>query len=118
MLGLQWFEAISFGMGSGNIITLTPKCKEISPKAVRNYEVFVPLVRCYLLSYPKVGSGWRNLPNRRVMRPSAYLSTDAFSQFTGVTRENQGNYALRGNHNKQGPFSESGARIWGAQVKG
>jgi hypothetical protein len=23
-----------------------------------------------------------------------YLSTDAFSQFTGVTRENQGNYAL------------------------
>jgi hypothetical protein len=35
-----------------------------------------------------------------------------------VTRKNQGNYALRGNHNKQGPFSESGARIWGAQVKG
>jgi hypothetical protein len=48
----------------------------------------------------------------------SYLSTDAFSQFTGVTLENQGNYALRGNHNKQGPFSESGARIWGPWVKG
>ena len=41
-----------------------------------------------------------------------YLSTDAFR------RENQGNYALRGNHSKQGPFGESGARIWEAQVKG
>jgi hypothetical protein len=30
-----------------------------------------------------------------------------------VTRENQGNYALRGSHNKQGPFGESGARILG-----
>ena len=27
-----------------------------------------------------------------------------------VRGENKGNYALRDNHNKQGPFSESGAR--------
>jgi hypothetical protein len=57
-------------------------------------------------------SGNNNIWVNIVTPVAGYLSTVAFSQFTAVTRENQGN------HNKQGPFGEAEARIWGAQVKG
>jgi hypothetical protein len=47
-----------------------------------------------------------------------FISAQTHSANLQVTRENQGNHALRGNPNKQGPFSQSEARIWEIRAEG